>query len=132
CYLDLDRFKPVNDTLGHAAGDELLRQVAQRMRTTLREEDLLARIGGDEFALLIPRVASADSALVVARKILAAIELPFVLVAGTANIGVSLGIAVCPDHGQSAEALLAAADTALYAAKAAGRNTWRLAAETGA
>lgn len=129
CYLDLDRFKPVNDTLGHAAGDELLRQVAQRMRATLREEDLLARIGGDEFALLIPRIASSESTLVVARKILAAIELPFLLEAGTASIGVSLGVALWPDHGQSAEPLLAAADAALYAAKAAGRNTWRLATE---
>jgi diguanylate cyclase (GGDEF)-like protein/PAS domain S-box-containing protein len=127
CYLDLDHFKPVNDTFGHAAGDELLRQVAQRMAACLRKEDTLARIGGDEFALLMPRIDSADGTIVVAEKILAAIALPFELEAGTARIGISLGIAVYPEHGESADALIAAADQALYAAKMGGRNLWQLA-----
>lgn len=129
CYLDLDHFKPVNDTLGHAAGDELLQQVAQRMRATLRTEDTLARVGGDEFALLLPRVESADDVAVVAEKILAAIHQPFALEAGPATIGISLGAAVFPRDGANAEMLVAAADKALYAAKMAGRNTWRMAEE---
>ena len=127
CYLDLDHFKPVNDKLGHAAGDELLQQVAHRMRATLREEDTLARIGGDEFALLMPRIASAEDAALTARKILAAIDLPFMLEAGTPRIGISIGIATFPEHGDTPEALVGAADQALYAAKKGGRNTWRLA-----
>ena len=127
CYLDLDRFKPVNDTFGHAAGDELLRQVAQRMLGTLRKEDTLARIGGDEFALLMPRIASSNGAITAAEKILAAVHSPFVLDAGTVDIGISLGIAIYPEHGETADALVAAADQALYSAKVGGRNTWRLA-----
>ena len=127
CYLDLDHFKPVNDTLGHAAGDELLRQVAQRMRSILRKEDTLARVGGDEFILLMPRIASVDGAVFAAKKVLKAIDLPFVLEAGIASIGISLGIAIYPEHGKTAETLVAAADQALYAAKMGGRNTSRLA-----
>jgi diguanylate cyclase (GGDEF)-like protein/PAS domain S-box-containing protein len=127
CYLDLDRFKPVNDTLGHAAGDDLLRQVALRMLGTLRREDTLARIGGDEFALLMPRIASSKGAVAAAEKILAALHSSFVLDAGTVDIGISVGIAIYPEHGETAEALVAAADQALYSAKVGGRNTWRLA-----
>ncbi|MCP5267527.1 MAG: diguanylate cyclase [Zoogloeaceae bacterium] len=126
-YLDLDRFKPVNDALGHAAGDEVLRQVARRLQASLRSEDTLARIGGDEFALLMPRIALAQDAVVVATKILAAINTPLELFAGTVNVGVSIGIAVCPAHGNTATSLLAAADSALYVAKSEGRNTWRMA-----
>lgn len=131
CYLDLDRFKPVNDTLGHAAGDALLRQVAQRMRAIVRKDDMLSRVGGDEFALLMPRLKSALDAQRVAEKILEALRLPFVLDEGTAGIGVSIGIALYPDDGRDAAALTAAADRALYTAKAEGRNTLRFAGETG-
>ncbi len=127
CYLDLDRFKPVNDTLGHAAGDALLRQVAQRMRSVLREEDTLARIGGDEFALLLPRAGGAGDASRVAAKIIDLVHAPFDLAEGTASIGISIGIARFPDDGSDAAALRDAADRALYAAKAGGRNCWRFA-----
>lgn len=127
CYLDLDRFKPVNDTLGHAAGDAVLRQVAQRMRAVVRKDDTLARIGGDEFALLIPRLKSVDGTIRVAEKIISALNLPFVIDEGTAKIGVSIGIAIYPQHGKDAATLTANADRALYRAKAEGRNTWRFA-----
>ncbi|MBW7901077.1 MAG: diguanylate cyclase [Rhodocyclaceae bacterium] len=127
CYLDLDHFKPVNDTLGHAAGDALLRQVAQRMRSTLREEDTLARIGGDEFALLLPHTRSDDDAARVAAKIIDLVNAPFELAEGTANVGISIGIARFPDDGDDAAALHGAADLALYAAKNGGRNCWRFA-----
>lgn len=127
CYLDLDRFKPINDTLGHAAGDAVLRQVAQRMRAVVRKDDLLARIGGDEFALLIPRLKTVEGTIRVAEKIISALNLPFVVDEGTAKIGVSIGIALYPEHGANAIALTANADRALYRAKAEGRNVWRLA-----
>lgn len=127
CYLDLDRFKPVNDTLGHAAGDTLLRQAAQRMRSMLREEDMLARIGGDEFALLLPDIAGEADAAHVAGKIIDALKPEFVLAEGAASIGISVGIAIYPEHGDSAEALQTSADRALYEAKANGRSRWCLA-----
>jgi diguanylate cyclase (GGDEF)-like protein/PAS domain S-box-containing protein len=124
CYLDLDHFKPVNDTLGHAAGDELLRQVAQRMNAVLREEDLLARIGGDEFALLLTQLPEMGDAAYVAGKLVDSISKPFELLEGVASIGISIGIAQYPGDGDSEETLTAAADRALYFAKAGGRNRW--------
>ena len=126
-YLDLDRFKPVNDLLGHAAGDELLRQVAQRLRESLRASDVVARIGGDEFTVTLPYVEATDGAGVerVAAKIISAIGQPFTLAAGEVQIGVSIGIACYPADAGSADALMHAADDAMYAAKAVGRNTWR-------
>ncbi|MFC5300055.1 diguanylate cyclase domain-containing protein [Azospira restricta] len=126
-YLDLDRFKPVNDTLGHAAGDALLRQASQRMRSILRSEDTLARIGGDEFALILPRISGAGDTARVAAKIIDLIDAPFDLAEGTVSIGISIGIAVYPDDGRDATALGHSADLALYAAKAGGRNCWRFA-----
>jgi len=128
CYLDLDRFKPVNDTLGHAAGDAVLRLVAQRVLALVRKDDLPARLGGDEFALLMPGLTAAD-ARQVAEKIIAAVGQPFVLDEGVVGIGVSIGIAFYPYDGRDAAQLGAAADRALYAAKDAGRNTVRLAGD---
>lgn len=126
-FLDLDRFKPVNDTLGHPAGDALLRQVAKRIASILREEDTLARIGGDEFALLLPRVTGTGDASRVAGKILDVVRAPFDLAEGTVSIGISIGIALYPEHATDDKALTEAADRALYAAKAGGRNGWRFA-----
>lgn len=126
-YLDLDRFKPVNDTLGHAAGDVLLRQVAQRISAVLREEDMLARIGGDEFALVLPRITGVGEASRVAGKILEVIRTPFDLPEGTVSIGISIGIALYPKDATDDHELTAAADLALYAAKAGGRNRWHFA-----
>lgn len=125
CYLDLDRFKPVNDTLGHSAGDALLRQVAQRLLAIIRRDDTVARIGGDEFALLMPYLKTSESACRIAEKIIAEINRPFALDEGTAGIGISIGIALYPQHGEDAASLIASADRALYRAKAEGRNVWR-------
>ena len=130
-YLDLDHFKPVNDSLGHAAGDALLRQVAQRMAAVVRDDDLLARIGGDEFALLLPRIEALDESTHVAKKIVEALSAPFELPEGTVRIGISIGIAHFPPDGHTAEALAASADRALYMAKAQGRNGWHHAGQSG-
>ncbi|HEX5802310.1 MAG TPA: GGDEF domain-containing protein, partial [Azospira sp.] len=111
-------------------GDALLRQAAQRMRSVLREEDTLARIGGDEFALLLPRVKGAGDVSRVAAKIIDLVHAPFDLPEGTASIGVSIGIVLFPEDGEDATTLGDAADRALYAAKAGGRNCWRFAERT--
>jgi diguanylate cyclase (GGDEF)-like protein len=120
-FLDLDRFKLINDTLGHAAGDELLRQVAERMRTGVRDSDTLARMGGDEFALVMPGMRAHD-AIATAERLRCAVRESYVLTQGTGRIGVSIGIACYPDHGRSVGELLNHADLALYRAKAAGRD----------
>ncbi|MDE2092697.1 MAG: diguanylate cyclase [Burkholderiales bacterium] len=121
-YLDLDKFKPVNDTLGHAAGDELLQAVAARLRQQVRESDTVARIGGDEFAVILPGVSRRDEARRVADKALAALATPFRLIGQgqTIDIGASIGVAIYPDDGASADALVKAADNAMYSAKHAG------------
>jgi diguanylate cyclase (GGDEF)-like protein/PAS domain S-box-containing protein len=121
-FLDLDHFKQVNDRLGHAAGDQLLRTVAVRLRAAVRECDLVARFGGDEFVVLMAQVTSRDDALVVARKLIDAIAEDFVLDSEVARVGLSVGAAVYPDDGHDVRALLQAADSALYLAKNSGRN----------
>ena len=122
--LDLDRFKAVNDTLGHSAGDQLLTMVAQRMREIARSTDLVGRLGGDEFAIVLPGAARVGAELA-CRRLLESICLPYMLGSESARIGVSIGLATYPTDGATADQLLRNADTALYMAKAAGRNTWR-------
>ncbi len=119
-YIDLDGFKPVNDRLGHAAGDALLLQVAERLRQCTRESDMVCRQGGDEFVILVPQAGSLDELDRLATKLLQQLSHPFVLPESTVQISASIGIARFPDHGQSADALLLAADCAMYRAKAAG------------
>jgi len=121
-FLDLDNFKQVNDGMGHAAGDQLLRGVAQRLRVAVRDSDLVARFGGDEFVVLMAELASRDDAAIVARKLIEAIGMPFELDGGTARVGLSVGAAVFPGDGDDVRALLQAADSGLYAAKNGGRN----------
>ena len=121
-YLDLDRFKWVNDNLGHAAGDDLLRQVAQRLRGCVREVDTVARLGGDEFLCVLTGLQDDTLAHEVASRIVASLAEPFALGAERATIGVSLGIALFPQHGGTQEQLLQCADVAMYRAKDAGRN----------
>ncbi len=125
-YVDLDRFKAVNDTLGHGAGDELLRAVADRIRTRLRESDTIARIGGDEFVAILPKIANREDVAMVARKLLDALSTPFPLVGAgrEAEIGASIGIAIFPGDAEDMEALVKAADAAMYEAKQA-RNDFR-------
>ncbi|MBW7901917.1 MAG: PAS-domain containing protein [Rhodocyclaceae bacterium] len=126
-FLDLDGFKGVNDSLGHDAGDALLTQVAGRLRETVRETDTVARLGGDEFVVLLRDADGDETAPRIAEAIIARLAEPFALDATTARIGTSIGIAVHPRHGAHREALLKAADEAMYRAKAAGRGTWRMA-----
>jgi diguanylate cyclase (GGDEF)-like protein len=114
---DLDRFKEINDTLGHHYGDQLLMQVGERLRAALREVDTVARLGGDEFAVLLPKIASAEDAVLVARKFQAALEEPFTLDDLTLDVEASIGLALYPDHGNDPDELLQRADIAMYAAK---------------
>jgi diguanylate cyclase (GGDEF)-like protein/PAS domain S-box-containing protein len=121
-FLDLDRFKAVNDRWGHAAGDELLRHVALRICETIRAEDTVARIGGDEFVVLLPMVRGEAEAAEVAAKILGALRRPFRLTAGEANIAACIGVAVSSEGDLDAEALIGRADAAMYRGKANGRD----------
>jgi diguanylate cyclase (GGDEF)-like protein len=124
--LDLDKFKNVNDTLGHPAGDQLLIQVAERLKSSLRETDVLARLGGDEFAIIQENDKNQhEGAIALALRIIALIEQPFDLDGNTVRVGTSIGIAFAPEHGVEPETLLQKADVALYAAKTGGRNDYR-------
>ena len=124
-FLDLDRFKHVNDSMGHAAGDSLLRAAGARLRHIVRGNDSVARIGGDEFTVVLEDLESGADAEVVASKILAAFEEPLELDNGQeVVISPSIGISLHPDHGQTANDLLKYADTAMYQAKERGRHTW--------
>jgi len=126
-FVDLDHFKPVNDRHGHAVGDALLRQVALRMQQAVRASDTVARIGGDEFVVLLRSVDTAAHALAVARKLGQALARPVDVGDQALQVSASIGVALCPDHGDDELALSRAADLAMYAAKQAGRNQVRLA-----
>lgn len=121
-YVDLDNFKSVNDTLGHARGDRLLVMVAERLLTAVRGSDTVARLGGDEFALLLEDLASADVALVVAERALSLLAKPFELQDQSVNVGASIGVALRTKGGLGAEALINEADTAMYEAKRSGKG----------
>lgn len=125
-YLDLDKFKWVNDNLGHAAGDELLQQVAARCRECVRNSDTFARLGGDEFLCVLPAVDSQRVAEELAQRLVDTLNQPFALRDGEAHIGTSVGIAMFPAHGATVDQLIEFADAALYAAKHAGRNVFRV------
>jgi len=125
-YLDSDEFKSINDRHGHAAGDKVLAEIAKRLLGCVRESDVVARLGGDEFAVLIRTLRQPQDAAQVADNIVFAMSAPFRLSASeTVRAGLSIGTAVFPIHAQSAEALLAAADAAMYEAKRDARGTWR-------
>ncbi len=122
--IDLDHFKQVNDTLGHPIGDRLLREVTARLQATVRDTDLVARLGGDEFAITQDNAAQPESVTALARRIVATIGAPYVIDGHRIVVGASIGIALAPQDGATAEALLKAADLALYRAKAEGRGAW--------
>lgn len=124
--LDLDEFKRINDTCGHEIGDSLLVAVAQRLRDNVRETDTVSRMGGDEFAIIQPLGSQPAAAVSLARRLIEALTAPFHLAGRQALIGVSVGIALYPQHGDSTDLLLRHADLALYSAKDAGRKTYRL------
>jgi diguanylate cyclase (GGDEF)-like protein/PAS domain S-box-containing protein len=124
-FLDLDRFKEVNDTLGHGVGDQLLHAVAQRLKTHIREGDTIARLGGDEFAVILQDVESADRAARVAQHFLTCLSDPFMLDGHEIFVTASVGITMCPFDALDTETLLKNADTAMYSAKSNGRNNFQ-------
>ncbi len=125
-YLDLDRFKLVNDTRGHAVGDKLLIQVAARLRGAVRDIDTVARMGGDEFAIIQPLIEQPNSSAKLAKRVLHLLNQPFDIDGARCSVGVSVGIALYPDHAATVSDLLRNADTALYRAKAEGRGVYRV------
>lgn len=125
-YLDIDRFKHVNDTLGHPAGDELIRQVARRLATAVREVDTVARLGGDEFAIIQVDAVSDVGAEALCKQMLTAVEIPFDLLGDEAQVGISIGVALSSDQDHDAKGLMRKADIALYQAKANGRGRFQL------
>jgi diguanylate cyclase (GGDEF)-like protein len=124
-FLDLDRFKDVNDSLGHHVGDVLLREAAKRILACVRESDTVARLGGDEFTVILTDIENAASVERVAQAIVASLSQPFDLDGHMAEVSASLGIAIGPDHATEPATLVQKADQAMYAAKQAGRNGYR-------
>jgi diguanylate cyclase (GGDEF)-like protein len=116
-FIDLDRFKKVNDTLGHAAGDEVLRQAAARIRTCVREVDTVARLGGDEFVVLLETDVRLDTPSIIGERIREAFGAPFQWKGTDVTCGASVGVSLYPDHARDPEHLLATADEAMYRAK---------------
>ncbi len=124
-FLDLDRFKDINDSLGHSIGDLLLREVAERLKTWAREQDTVARLGGDEFLIMLTELKYIQDAAVAAERLMDAMTAGFVVQEHTLTVSCSIGISIFPEQGMDAEALIKNADAALYSAKDAGRNNFR-------
>ncbi|MES2950803.1 MAG: EAL domain-containing protein [Pseudomonadota bacterium] len=124
-FMDLDRFKHINDSLGHGVGDQLLQSVAQRLVACMRQSDTVSRQGGDEFVVLLPAVEHVEDAAQSAQKILAALALPHAIDGHDLHVSVSIGISVFPDDGDVVDTLLKCADTAMYHAKENGRNNFK-------
>jgi len=124
-FLDLDRFKIINDTLGHDAGDEVLRQIANHLRECVRATDILARVGGDEFTLIVEQFVDGQELSVIAQKLLTAMAKPLTIVAQQYQLSGSIGIAIYPTDGTDSSSLLKNADIAMYRAKASGKNTYQ-------
>lgn len=125
-YMDLDRFKPVNDRYGHSAGDQVLNLLSRRLEACVRESDTVARLAGDEFAILLERIDIADRAPVIAERVLASLRDPFHLPTGMVTVSASIGIAYSRTGRESPDELLRAADTALYRAKNAGKSRYTI------
>ncbi|PJA32688.1 MAG: diguanylate cyclase [Zetaproteobacteria bacterium CG_4_9_14_3_um_filter_53_7] len=124
-FMDLDRFKEINDTLGHPVGDLLLQEAARRLRLCVRESDVLARMGGDEFTLILLDVTGINDAAYIAEKIIRTLNEPFFLQGNECHVGASIGISMYPTDGSDAETLIKCADTAMYRAKECGRNNYQ-------
>ncbi|MGZ7030533.1 MAG: putative bifunctional diguanylate cyclase/phosphodiesterase [Thermoanaerobaculia bacterium] len=125
-FLDLDRFKEINDSLGHSLGDALLKSVADRIRHCVRDGDTLARFGGDEFTLLIPRIDHIEDAAKIAQKIIETLKIPFVIHDRELFVSTSIGVSIYPTDGNDPETLVRNADSAMYRAKDAGRDNYQL------
>ncbi|WP_130471974.1 bifunctional diguanylate cyclase/phosphodiesterase [Candidatus Magnetaquicoccus inordinatus] len=124
-FIDLDRFKWVNDTLGHSAGDDLLKEVGQRLKQCVRESDTVARLGGDEFTIILTSAVQPERTALVAEKLISSVRQPFILLGQEIYVGASIGIATFPKDAPDLETLIKHADMAMYQAKEAGRNTYR-------
>ncbi len=124
-FIDLDRFKNINDTLGHPVGDELLREVASRLSQVIRETDFVARLGGDEFVIVLPGISAPADAATVANKIIGALSSPILADGNELHTSPSIGISIFPDDGNDGDTILKNADTAMYHAKSAGRNNYQ-------
>ena len=124
-FIDLDHFKQINDTLGHEVGDEVLKFFAKRLNASVRTEDTIARIGGDEFMVIMESLQTPEAISVVANKIVSIVKEPIILGEQTLNLGTSIGICVYPHNGETSEVLLKNADTAMYKAKAEGRDNYQ-------
>ncbi|MDP2806000.1 MAG: diguanylate cyclase [Gallionellaceae bacterium] len=124
-FLDLDGFKQVNDTLGHDVGDALLREAAQRIQSCVRDSDTVARMGGDEFTVILTNIKSEGSKDRVAEKIIEEVGRPFMLNGKDCSVSVSIGIALYPENGDTPEQLIKIADAAMYMAKNAGKNCYK-------
>jgi diguanylate cyclase (GGDEF)-like protein len=124
-FLDLDHFKNINDSLGHAGGDELLRSVSTRLLAGVRGSDTVSRQGGDEFAILLPEITHAEDAATCAAKILVALNAPYVIGVRTVHVGASIGISLYPRDGEDSETLIKNADMAMYHAKERGRGNFQ-------
>ena len=125
-YLDLDGFKYINDNSGHDAGDAVLKIVARRLESIVREEDTVARVGGDEFMVALWHVANVNDVMTVTAKLVELISLPYVINNRSFKITTSAGIGIYPGHGENADSLMKSADAALYEAKHAGKNMFRI------
>lgn len=125
-FIDLDGFKNINDTLGHDIGDQLLKEVGKRLQACIRGSDAAARMGGDEFTVILNNLQSNDQVTGIAEKIIAAINQPMELDGNNCQVGASVGIALYPDHAENAVALVKSADIAMYHAKANGKNTYQI------
>ena len=121
-WIDLDRFKDVNDTLGHPVGDALLKAVAERLRSSVRKTDFLARLGGDEFAIIQMGTGRREQSEQLARRVIHALSKPFHILGHTVSLSASIGIVRAPEHGTTADELMKSADIALYDVKSSGRN----------
>jgi len=124
-FLDLDGFKQINDTLGHSAGDQLLQEVAKRLREVIRASDVVARVGGDEFTFALNNIGSDQNAALMANKIIASLAVPFDLNGRRYQVGGSIGVSIYPDDAEDIEKLIMQADAAMYLAKQSGKNTCR-------
>ena len=124
-FIDLDQFKAINDSFGHSAGDALLRQVAMRIQACLREQDTVARVGGDEFVVLLNSANDAAGAAIAAERIMAKLNESFVIQGQSLNVSCSMGVSIFPEHGTDSESLIRNADAAMYWAKGDGRNKVR-------
>mgnify|MGYP001582203557 FL=1 len=129
-YLDLDGFKEINDTLGHDAGDTLLKMVADRLVAAVRQEDTVARMGGDEFVIGLWELSHADGVAKLVSKVIQAVSQPYTIQGREVSMTASVGVGIYPMHGEAVETLMKSADLALYEAKRTGKNDFRIAART--